>query len=268
MTATHARALNEPPGHYRLTHVVKAEMAKMLTVPSTTITLGITIVAGLLVTRLVTQNVPPVRDGIGFDATQHALTGLIVAGLTGGVFGALLISSEYSSGTIKATLSAMPKRPLLLAGKVCAAAGAAVVLCEALSFACFALGQTILSNRGLPTSSLTTPGVLRAVVMTGLFIPLLTLMAFGFVLICRNAAAAVSCFAGVVFVLPLVLEAISRSAVRYLPTTILTNSIMATVKTGPGGASPVSPLTGLFLMLIYCSIAIGAGAVLFVKRDA
>ncbi len=93
-----------PPGHYRLKHVVKSEVAKILTLPSTAITLGLTVVAGLLVTGLVTNAAlhhgPDFYNG--FDPTQHALTGLIVAGLTGGVFGALLITAEYSSGTIRA----------------------------------------------------------------------------------------------------------------------------------------------------------------------
>ena len=71
-------------------------------------------VAGLLVTGLVTK--PPCTTARllhGFDPTQNALTGLIVAGLTAGVFGALLITGEYSSGTIRTTLAATPSRPLL-----------------------------------------------------------------------------------------------------------------------------------------------------------
>jgi ABC-type transport system involved in multi-copper enzyme maturation permease subunit len=264
--------MTAPPGHYRFMHVVKAEVAKMLTVPSTAITLGLTVVVGLLVTVLVTHSAHAVYGGIGFDSTQEALTGLIVAALTGGVFGALLITGEYSSGTIRATLSATPKRPLLFTAKTCVTAVATVVFCEVLSFACFFLGQAILSARGLPTASLASPGAFRAVVMTGLFIALLALMAFGLGLITRNTAASIAAFAGVVFVLPLVVHAISESTVRYLPTMILTNSIMATVGQGPGGQGgpppPLSPGVGLALMTLYTAIALVAGAVLFVRRDA
>jgi uncharacterized membrane protein len=73
--------------------------------------------------------------------------------------------------------------------------------------------------------------------MTGLFIALLALMSFGFGLIFRSTAAAIAAFVGVVFVLPLVMHGISESRVRYLPTNILTNSIMSTVNQGPGGIS-------------------------------
>ncbi len=256
-----------PLGHYRLKNVVKSEVVKVLTLPSTAITLGVTVVAGLLVTGLVTHNA--MSRGFGFDPTQAALTGMIVAGLTGGVFGALLITAEYSSGTIRATLAATSKRPILLAAKIAVTASATVAFCELLSFISFFLGQGILSGRGAPSATLGSPGAFRAVFMTGLFISLLALMSFGFGLICRSTAAAISTFAGVVFVLPLVMHAISESAVRYLPTNILTNSIMSTVNQGPGGRNaPLSPGVGLLLMAFYATVALAAGVVLFVRRDA
>ena len=143
-------------GHYRLKDVVKSEALKILTVPSTAITLGLTVVAGLLVTGLVTHHAE--FRGPGFDPTQEALTGLIVAGLTGGVFGALLITAEYSSGTIRATLAAAPRRPLLLAAKISVTAVATLVFCELLSLTSFFLGEAILSGRGRSNGE---PGVAR-----------------------------------------------------------------------------------------------------------
>jgi ABC-2 type transport system permease protein len=255
-----------PHGHYRLKHVVKSEIVKILTLPSTAITFGVTVVAALLVTGLA-ANATNSR-GFGFDPTQQALIGMIAAGLTAGVFGALLITSEYSSGTIRATLAATPKRPVVLAAKIAVSAAATVAFCELLSFVSFFLGQAILSGRGFPSANLGSPGAFRAVFMTGLFISLLALMAFGFGLISRSTAAAIASFAGVVFVLPLVMHAISKPAVRYLPTNILTNSITATVNQGGGIVRPLSPGIGLLLMAIYAAIALAAGAVLFVKRDA
>ncbi|HTW10029.1 MAG TPA: ABC transporter permease subunit [Acidimicrobiales bacterium] len=262
---------NAPGGHYRTKHVVKSEVLKMLTVRSTAITVGLTVVAGLLVTGLVANASlhPASGSYLGFDPTQTSLIGLIVAGLTGGVFGALLITGEYSSGTIRATIAATPKRPLLLVAKIGVAAVAAVVFCELLSFVSFFLGQAILSGGGAPSANLGTPGALRAVVMTGVFIALMALMSFGFGLIVRNSAAAIASFAGVVFVLPLVMHGISEPDLRYVPTNILTNSIMSTVNQGPGGiVQPLSPSVGLLLMAIYAAASLAVGAVLFVRRDA
>jgi len=257
-----------PVGHYRLKQVLKSETMKVLTLPSTAITLGLTVVLALVVTSLVARSA--VHNGFGYDPTQDALTGMIVAGLTGGVFGALLITAEYSTGTIRATLSATPRRPVVLAAKVLVTAAAMVVFCELLSLATFFLGNAVLAGRGLPSAGLGSSGALRAVLMTGLFIALLAVMSFGFGLICRNTAAAISAFAGVVFVLPLVMHAISQPDVRYLPTNILANSIMSTVSQGggPGGFGPLSAGVGLLLMAIYAATAVAVGAVLFIRRDA
>ncbi len=257
-----------PPGHYRVQNVVKSEVAKIVTLPSTAIILGLTIVGGLLVTGLVTH--AALNHGYsGFDPTQEALTGLIVAGLTVGVFGALLITAEYSSGTIRTTMAATARRPILLVAKIGVTAAATVVFCELLSFAAFFLGQAILSGGGAPSANLGSPGAFRAVFLTGLFIALLALMSFGFGLILRSTAGAIAAFVGMVFVLPLVMRGISQPDLRYVPTNILTNSIMATVNQGPGGiVRPLSPAIGLLLMAIYAAIALAAGAVLFLRRDA
>ena len=261
------------PGHYRARHVARAEVAKIGSLRSTAVTLGLTVVAALVVTGLVTHaqlhHVAPFYNG--FDPTSNALSGMIVVALTGGVFGALLVTNEYSSGMIRGTLAATPNRPFLLAVKTGVTALLTLVFCEVLSLACFFLGQAILSGGGAPSAGLASPGAARAVLMTGLFIALMTLMSFGFGFVFRSTAAAIAAYVAVVFVLPLVMHGVARADVRYLPTSILTNSIMATAHQGlgPAGlAGPLSPTVGLLLMVLYAAIAVGAGAVVFVKRDA
>jgi ABC-2 type transport system permease protein len=264
--------LTMPANRYRLKHVARAEVAKLLTLRSTAVTAGVTLVGTLLVTALVTNSALHHNPEwyFGFDPTQETLTGLIVAALTSGVLGAMLITGEYSSGTIRTTLSATPKRPLLLGAKVGVTAAAMVLFCEILSFASFFLGQAILSAGGAPSASLATAGALRAVALTGLFVSLLALMSFGFGLICRSTAGAIASFVGVVFVLPLVMRAISEPDLRYVPTMILTNSIMSTVPQGQGQGpiEHLAPGVGLLLMACYAAVSLIAGAVMFVKRDA
>jgi ABC-type transport system involved in multi-copper enzyme maturation permease subunit len=284
-----------PPAHYRVKNVVRSEAVKILTLPSTAITLGVTVVAALLITGLA-SNAALGRAAdfyVGFDPTQTSLTGMIVAGLTGGVFGALIITGEYSSGTIRSSLAATPRRPVLLTAKIGVTAAAVIVFCEILSFVCFFLGQAILSSQPTPTAAqlqqsgpvpigpggralldhlsthagLGSPGALRAVLMTGLFIALLALMAFGLGLIFRSTAGAIAAFVGVTFVLPLVIRGISQHLVRYVPTNILVSSVMSTVPNG-GPYAPLSAPVGLLVMALYTAVALGAGVVLFTKRDA
>jgi ABC-type transport system involved in multi-copper enzyme maturation permease subunit len=293
---TVARAIEAAPApHYRVKNVVRSEAVKILTLPSTAITLGITVVAVLLVTGLVSNAAlgHPAGWYVGFDPTQTSLTGMIVAGLTGGVFGALIITGEYSSGTIRTSLAATPRRPVLLIAKIGVTAAAVIVFCEILSFVSFFLGQAILSGQPSPSAtqleeggpvpigpggrvllahlsthaSLGSPGALRAVLMTGLFIALLALMAFGLGLIFRSTAGALAAFAGVTFVLPLVARGISHHLVRYVPTNILVNSVMSTVPNG-GPNAPLSAPVGLLVMALYAAVALAVGVVLFTKRDA
>ena len=259
------------PGHYRTKHVVRSEVLKVISLRSNAVILGLTVVAGLLVTGLVAN--ANLHHGpafyIGFDPTKMSLSGLWVAALTGGVFGALLITGEYASGTIRATVAATPRRPVLLVAKAVVLTTATVVFGVVFSLVSFFLGQAVLSSGGAPSASLGSPGALRAVVMTGVFIALTAILSFGFGLALRNSAGAISAFVAVVFVLPLVMEAISEPDLRYLPTSIFESSIMtATKQSNFGTVRPLSPTVGLLLMALYAAVVLGAGAVVFFRRDA
>ncbi len=149
-----------PSGHYRARNVARSEIVKILTLRSTAIILGLTIAGSLLVTALVANsqlNHGPQYYATGFDPTQLSMIGLVVACLTGGVFGALIITGEHASGTIRTTLAATPRRGLLLATKIGVTAAVTLVFCLLLSFVAFFLGEAILSGGGAPHASLGSP---------------------------------------------------------------------------------------------------------------
>ena len=222
--------------------MARAELSKIITLRSTAITVGLAVVACLLVTGLVTHAALHQFPGWyqGFDPTQESLTGMVTVALAGGVFGAMLMTGEYSSGTIRTTLAAAPRRAALRhqTGRHHRADHRFL---RGAQLSAFYLGQAVLSSGGAPTATLASSGAFRAVTMTGLVIALLALMSFGFGLIFRSTAAAIAAFVGVVFVLPLVIHGISEAAVRYLPTNILTQSVMSTVNQGQGGPFLRSP---------------------------
>ena len=107
-------------------------------------------------------SVPLVEPVIGrpgaFDPTRSSLAGLLFAQLAIGVLGILVISAEYSTGTIRATFSAEPRRPLVLAAKVAVFGIVTLIVGEIVSFVAFFLGQRILSGK-TPTAILSDPGV-------------------------------------------------------------------------------------------------------------
>jgi hypothetical protein len=176
----------------------------------------------------------------------------------------MVVTGEYASGTIRTTLSATPRRMLVLAGKTLVAGAGMLALGEALTFGCFYLGQAILSGGGAPYANLGQPGVARAVLMTGVFLALIGLIGMGLGLIIRSTAGAISAFAGVIFLLPLLLHELSGNPAKYAPIQMVSNSISATVMT-PG---QVSPTLGLFLMAGYAAAVLAAGAFMFRLRDA
>jgi hypothetical protein len=180
-----------------------------------------------------------------------------------GVFGVLSITGEYGTGTIRSSLSAAPRRPLLLMAKVLVIGSIALVLGEALVFGCFSVGQAVLSGAA-PTASLGQAGVLRALVLSGACLSLLGLMALGLGVIIRHTAGAVAAFVGITFLLPLLLQKIPGTPSRFTPVGILANSVSAV---RPEGGQLSAP-TGFLLMILYTTVILSLGAVLIARRDA
>ena len=106
-----------PPGRYGFFDLVRSEWTKIKTVRSTMWTIGVTIVLGIgigaLVTTLTSSHWSSMNLGsrVSFDPTQSSLVGLLFAQFAIGILGVLVISAEYTTGTIRATFSAAPNRP-------------------------------------------------------------------------------------------------------------------------------------------------------------
>jgi ABC-2 type transport system permease protein len=257
-------------GHYRLSHAVRSEVLKLTSLRSSLITLGVTLVFTFVISILSATGSlhKPAAYYHGFDPTHQVLTGMIAAVLTGGVFGALLITGEYASGTIRTTLTALPRRPLLLTAKLGVSAAALIGVCELLTLAVFFIGEAILSGGGAPSAKLTSHDALRAVVFTGLGVPLMALMAFGFGLIFRSTAGAIAAFVGVIFVLPLTVRNFWENGLPYMPPNILGQSLNTTLPNGGGPHAPLSAGAGLAMLAVYALVPLVIGSVLFLKRDA
>jgi ABC-2 type transport system permease protein len=263
---TYTSTLDMPPDPYGLRQVVRSEFTKIATLRSTLWTLLITALGTIAVTILATHSAgghdPQWYQG--FDPTSQALSGLALGTLAIGVFGILAVTGEYGSGTIRSSLAAAPRRPLLLVGKVLVVGAIAAVVGEVLTFASFFVGQAVLKGGGAPTATLGHSGVPQAVVLSGAFLALLGLLALGLGVIIRNTAGAMAAYVGVTFLLPLLLQHVAGTPSRYTPVGILANSVSAVVRQ-PG---QVSAPVGLLLMILYCTVILGVGAVLIARRDA
>lgn len=262
-----------PPGRYKFSGVLRSEWTKLRSVRSTVWTLLVTGIVGIGLGAIVTSaqaarwSSRTLVQQATFDPTRSSLAGLLFAQLAIGVLGVLVVSAEYSTGTIRATFSAAPRRPLVLGAKVAVFSVVTLVVGEAVSFVAFFLGQAILSGK-TPTASLSDPGVVRSVVSGGLYLFALGLLALGLATIIRHTAAAISTFVGLLLILPIIVAALPSSfeadVNRYLPANI--GAVMLTAHYH--GTDPFGPWTGFALLCGYAVVALVAGGVLLVRRDA
>jgi ABC-2 type transport system permease protein len=267
MVMTNLATRPMPAGGYGIRQAVGAELIKLRSVRSTGRTLFATVVGTLLVTVLATNSFHHTGRGQlhGFDSTNQSLTGLALGSLAIGVLGVLMITGEYSSGTIRSSLAATPRRPLFLGAKVAVIAVISLVVGEVLTFSCFFTGRPILSGRA-PVGALGQPGVLRAVLLSGAFLALLGMFGLGLGVIIRNTAGAIAAYVGIVFLVPVLLQSLNAhgNPGRFAPLSILANSVAAVIRQ-PG---QLSATTGFVLMALYCALALGIGAALLSRRDA
>jgi ABC-2 type transport system permease protein len=183
-----------------------------------------------------------------------------------GVLGVLVITSEYDSGMIRATLSAVPQRRRVLAAKAIVFAVTALIVGIFASFAAYFVFQAFLSDESL-RSSLGDPGVLRAVTGGGLYLAVLGLFGLGLGTIIRGSAGAIAALFGVLFVPPLILELLPGSwqdtIGPYVPLEAGSQIYFLRQE-----ANALSPWTGFAVFSLYAALALGVGFFLLTRRDA
>ncbi len=202
----------------------------------------------------------------GFDATLTSLNGIYLAQVAIGTLGVLVISSEYGTGMIRATLGAVPQRRVMLAAKGVVFAGCTFVVGEILTFVTFGVGQAILGSAHVG-ASLGDPGVLRAVFGAGLYLTAVGMLGFGLGALIRHTAGALSAFFGLLFA--------SSAVVDLLPTT-WRNDVIKYMPANAGSQiftvvpshDALAPWTGLGVFCLYAVAAITAAAILIARRDA
>jgi hypothetical protein len=272
MTVTHLvpvdqRSVTTPPApRYGLGQVVRAEVIKLSSLRSTIWTLVVTVVGTLGVTALATNGAAHHPRGWyqGFDPTNQSLTGLALGMLAIGVLGVLAVTGEYTTGTIRSSLAAAPRRPLFVAAKVLVVGTMALVLGEVMTLACFGVGHVVLSAGGAPTASIGAPGVARALLLSGAALALLGLLALGLGVIIRHTAGALAAFVGLTFLLPVLLQRIPGSPAPFAPEQILASSVAAVVPQPDQLSAPV----GFGMMAVYSVAVLALAAALFARRDA
>jgi ABC-2 type transport system permease protein len=203
-------------------------------------------------------------ERIGFDPVSRSLTGVYLAQLAIGVLGVLVISGEYATGMIRATLSAVPRRLPVLWAKLGVFASVTLVLMVVSSFAAFLVGQQLLGSHG---TTLSAPHALRAVIGVALYLTVVAILAIGLGFIIRSTAGGIAALFGLLLVLPAIGHVLPTSwqqhILPYLPSNA--GGALYTLKPDPG---TLAPWTGFGVMCLWALAAVVAGAVLLRRRDA
>lgn len=253
-----------PAGHYRFRNVTRMEWIKLRTLRSTWWTLAVAAAAATAIGATVGLNT---KSGSGGeDLTNNALAGISPGLLLIGVIGVLTMTSEYTSGLIRATLAAAPDRSLLLAAKAAVFGLVTLALGEATALIAFFAGSATLRH-GIAAPSLSQPGVLRAVLLSGASFCLIGLLGLGLGAIIRNTATAVAVLVGGVYVLGQVIAAIAHALIAYIPISIVANSLSTTKPVGHG-VHVLPPWAGFGMLCLYAAVALAAGGWLIARRDA
>jgi ABC-2 type transport system permease protein len=195
-----------------------------------------------------------------------ALAGVNASQLAIAVLGVLVITGEYSTGMIRASFTAVPKRLPVLWAKTGVFAVVAFVLALPSVLIAFFASQAILSRHDILQISFSHPGVARSVVGGAVYLMLVGIFALGIGSIVRNTAGGIATFAGIFFVIPpllLILPASWNDAVsKYLPSEAGRQMFSLT-----HDANSLAPWPGALLFVGYCALAIVIAAVLLVRRD-
>jgi hypothetical protein len=225
-------------------------------------TIGIAALACTIAAHHYAQMRP--EEQANFHPLEVNFAGVQLAQLAVGVLGVLVITAEYSTGMIRASFTAVPKRlPVLWAKAIVYGLTLLALLIPAVLIA-FVVGEALLSRHhiNIPFSH---PGVARAVFGAALYLTVVGLFGLGLGAILRNTAGGIATFAALMFVLPPLMNVLPSSwnhaASPYLP--LAAGEAILSITPG----NNLAPWVGFALFCGYAAAALAVAAVLLVRRD-
>jgi len=254
--------------------VVRSEWIKLRSLRSTWFSLlaAVLIVDGLgtlfsaLHTHRVEGGVTP-GGQIVIDATEVSLRGVFLAQLAIGVLGVLVISGEYATGMIRSSLAATPRRLPVLVAKAAVFAAVVFVIALAATFGAFFLGQAVQASIHVQ-ATLSTPGALRAIVASAVYLTLIGLMAVGLGFLIRNTAGAIATLFGIVLVAPILANTLPTPYSTDIGKVLPLNALGQAISTLNPDPNLLSPWAGIGVTAVWAAVALVGGAVVLMRRDA
>ncbi len=259
-----------------LRDALRAEWTKLRTTAGPAWLLAATVTATVAVSLAATAAVRcPAGTACPVDTTKLSLTGVQCGQAVVAILAVLAISGEYSSGMIRTTLTAMPRRTTVLAAKAAIitglvlAAGTAGVLGSVLAGRLILPGNGFTAARGFPPLSLGGGPTLRAAAGSVLYLGLIALLSLGVATAVRDSAVAIGVVLGLLYLFPLAVQAVSNPAWhRHLEQAGPMTSGLAIQATTGLRDLPIQPWPGLGVLAAWAAAALVTGGMLLRLRDA
>ncbi|SHN27506.1 hypothetical protein [Actinacidiphila paucisporea] len=263
-----------PP--YKVTggRVLRSEWAKLWTLRSTWITLGLgllfLVAFGLIASAryksAITSGDHMDADFARSTSVSLSLFGTNFAQLALGVLGVLVTAGEYSTGMIRSTLAAVPRRLPVLWSKAAVFGVVALVISTVGAFVTFLFGSGIVS--GTPAAmTISHAGVVRALFGAGLYLGLVGVIGTALGALLRSVAGGISVLVATLMLIPglvsLLPNAWADHISPYLPAAA-GQSMFAVYR----DAHTLSPTAGLLVFLIWTALALAGAAWRLVRTDA
>lgn len=250
--------------------VLASEWIKLRSLRSTWYTIAVAVVGMVGVSYLTSWATAAHWSQMGpaerasFSPIDRSLTGVYLAQLAIGVLGVLVISGEYATGMIRATLAAVPRRLPVLWAKLAVFAAVTLVTMLIASVVAFLGGQGLLGSHG---TGLGAPGATRAVIGVALYLTVVGALGVGLGFLLRSTAGSIATLFALLLVLPAIGHVLPSSwqhdVLPYLPGTA--GSALYTVR---AGADTLGPWTGFAVFCAWAAAALLGAAVLLRSRDA
>jgi ABC-type transport system involved in multi-copper enzyme maturation permease subunit len=252
--------------------VLQSEWTKLRTLRSTWATLATAVVLMVGVAALVSSVVlsqwdtADAVDRATFDAMSIALAGLTFASIAIAALGVMTITGEYSTGAIRGSLLAVPRRTPVLVAKAVLLAVVTYVTMLVASLASFGVTMTILSSKGI-SAALGDTGVLRVLLGAPAYLAVVALLGLAVGALLRSTPAGITTLLGVLLVLPplafLLPGKLGDTLSHWLPSNA--GQQVTLVTPDPSG---LAPWLGLGVAAAYAVVLLVVAAVMLRRRDA
>ena len=258
-----------------LADALRAEWTKARTLASTGWLLLAAVVLTVTVSAAVAGAVTCPARNCAADPARISLTGVYLGQAAVAILAVLMISSEYSTGMIRVTLAAMPRRTTVLAAKAVIVTGLVLAAGAIAVLGCVLAGQVILRGQGIDPAhgysslSLGSASVLRATAGTVLYLALIALLSLGTAAAVRDSATAIGVVLGLLYLFPIFGAALGGSHLARLIQQIgpMTAGLAIQATTGLRN-QPISPWAGLGVLAAWAAAALLAGGLVLRLRDA